>query len=285
MINTGKTILVTGSTGQQGRPTVEHLLKTGWRVRALTRHPEKPAAQQLAQAGAEIIPGDLNDAASLERAIEGVYGVYSVLTPQEHGPEVERQQGKLIGDLARQANVQHVVYSSAGGADRQSPLPHIQSKWLIEQYLRQLQLPLTVLYPVFFMDNLNWNRAEVLNGTFSIALHPATRLQMISAQDIGLIAAAAFNHPGDYIGQAIEIAGDELTMPEAAAAFSKVIGRKVEFVEQPIEAVESFAPELAATFRYFNQYTNQANIPELRRQHPTLMTFEQWLRFAGWQSA
>lgn len=254
-------------------------------MRALARDPEKPVAQQLAQAGAEIIRGDLNDVASLEHAIEGVHGVYIMLASQEHGPEVELQQGKTIGDVARKANVQHVVYSSAGGADRQSPLPHIQSKWLIEQYLRQLQVPLTVLYPVFFMDNLNWNRADVLNGTFSIALHPTTRLQMISAQDIGLIAAAAFNHPGDSIGQAIEIAGDELTMPEVAATFSKVIGRKVEFVEQPIEAVESFAPAMAATFQYFNEYTNQANIPELRRQHPTLMTFEQWLRFAGWQSA
>jgi len=133
------------------------------------------------------------------------------------------------------------------------------------------------------MDNLNWSRADVLNGTFSIALHPVTRLQMIAAEDIGVIAAEAFNHPGDYIGRGIEIAGDEMTMLQAAATFSKVIGRTVKFVEQPIEAVEAFAPDMASTFRYFNQHTNQANIPELRRQHPALMTLEQWLRFANWQ--
>jgi len=138
MLNTDKTILVLGATGQQGRPTVEHLIQAGWHVRALTRQPDKPAAQRLVAAGAEIIQGDLNDVEALERAIAGVYGVYSVQAPQEHGPEVEVQQGKRVGDVAHLSNVQHFVYASAGGADRESPLPHIQSKWQIEQHLRQL---------------------------------------------------------------------------------------------------------------------------------------------------
>src|SRR5437660_392502 len=111
MNKTGKIILVTGATGRQGGATARHLLTNGWRVRALTRDPNKPAAQTLQLAGAEVIQGDYDDRASLEAAMQGVYGVFSVQASVD-----EVRQGKQIADVARAASVQHFVYSSVQSA-------------------------------------------------------------------------------------------------------------------------------------------------------------------------
>lgn len=277
-----RTILVTGATGQQGGAAARYLLASGWRVRGLTRDVSKPAAQQLASAGVELVQGDLADNAVLQQAVRDVYGVFSIQNPQEHGPEAERQQGIALADAASAAGVQHFVYSSAGGAERNSGLPHVESKWAIEQHIQQLGLAATVFRPVFFMDNFNWNRQDITNGTYSIALHPHTRLQLIAADDIGAFVALAFNHPDQYTDQALEIAGDELTPPEIAQAFEDVLGHPVAFVEQPIEQVRSFAPEMALMFEWFNTNGNQADIPMLRTLHPQLKTLHQWLRANEW---
>ncbi len=281
-MTTGKTILVTGATGQQGGAAARHLLAAGWQVRALTRDLGKPASQRLASAGAELVQGDLADRAVVEQAVSGVYGVFSVQNPQEHGPEAEMEQGIALADAASAANVQHFVYTSAGGAERNSGLPHVESKGAIEQHIQALGLAATILRPVFFMDNFNWSRQDIENGTFSIALHPHTRLQLIAAEDIGAFVGLAFNNPEQYIGKALEIAGDERTPTEIAQAFGHVLDRPVQFVEQPIEQVRSFAPEMALMFDWFNTNGNQADIPMLRTLHPQLMTLEQWLHANKW---
>ena len=284
-----KTILVTGATGQQGGAVTRHLLRHGWRVRALTRDASSTKAQALKEARAEVVEGNLNDAASLAPALQGEYGVFSVQPPllgqnndagYNAGQEIE--QGKRLGDLAQAASVKHFVYSSAGGADRNSPLPHVNSKWQVEQYLRTLDLPLTVIYPVFFMENFNWNRQEIAGGQLTVALKPETRLQMVAVDDIGAFVALVFSQPDKYIGKEFELAGDELTMPEAASVFAEAVGRPVDFVEQPLEQLASFSPEMAEMMQEFNLKRNQADIDDLRRRHPGLMTFEQWLQASGW---
>ena len=283
------TILVTGATGQQGGAVARHLLHHDWQVRALTRDVSSREAEALAEVGAEVVQGNLNNAASLEPAMHGVYGVFSVQPPllgqnndEGYDAEQEVEQGKRLGDLAQAAGVKHFVYSSAGGADRNSPLPHVNSKWQVEQYLRALDLPLTVIYPVFFMENFNWNRQEITGGQLTVALKPETRLQMLAVDDIGAFVALAFSRPDEYIGKGFELAGDELTMPQAAAIFARVTGRPVGFVEQPLEELASFSPEMAEMMQEFNLKPNQANISDLRRRHPGLMTLEQWLQASSW---
>lgn len=279
-----KTILVTGATGQQGSAVVRHLLKSGWPVRALTRDKTADKAKALAQAGVEVVEGTLDEIASVQRALQGVYGVFGMQPPAMNGysTELELIHGKRLGDLAAEAGVQHFVYSSAGGADRNSPLPHVDSKWQIEQHLRRLSLPLTVLYPVFFMENLNWNRPQIADGTFAIALKPETRLQLIASEDIGAFAALAFNNPDTYIGASLEIAGDERNMVEMAAIFSSVLGKPVTFVEVSLEQLAHFAPDMVEMMREFQLKTNQADINDLRERHPDLMSLEQWLVRTGW---
>jgi len=279
MSNSDKLIVVTGATGQQGGATARHLLTQGWRVRALVRDPNKPAAQELAAKGAELAQGDLDDRASLDRALSGAYGAFSVQTFMgPEGPVGEIRQGNRLADAAKAAGIQHFVYTSVGGADRKSGLPHFESKWQIEEHIRSLSLPATILRPVFFMNNLRSPWMGPRDGVLAIGLRPTTSLQMIAADDIGAFAALAFARPQEFIGKALEIAGDSLTMPQVADAFTQVSGQPVRFVEQPLEQVRSFNAEMGDMMAWFNDHGYAADIPALRKLRPGLLTFETWLR-------
>jgi uncharacterized protein YbjT (DUF2867 family) len=275
----GKLIVVTGATGQQGGATARHLLAQGWRVRGLTRDPQSAASQALAAAGAEVIAANMDDRASLDRAFAGAYGVFSVQNfwLPEVGVEGEIRQGKTVADAAKAAGVQHFVYTSVGGAERKTGVVHFDSKWEIEEYVQALGLPATVLRPVFFMENLASPMMGPRDGVLAVALKPATRLQMIAVNDIGAFAALAFARPADFIGKAIELAGDELTMPQVAEAMTAV-GQPVRFVEAPLEHVAMYSKEMADMLGWFNDHGYRADIPALRQLHPGLMSFAAWLK-------
>jgi uncharacterized protein YbjT (DUF2867 family) len=161
MENTNKTVLVTGATGRQGGAVIRHMLRNEWKLRALTRSPNAPAAQELTRQGVEVVQGDLEDPASLERAARGVYGVYSVQDFWSVGVKREVQQGKNVADAAKKSGVEHFVYSSAGGAERNSGIDHFESKWEVENYIRRLGLPATMIRPVAFMENYYIDQVEI----------------------------------------------------------------------------------------------------------------------------
>ena len=136
-----KTILITGATGRQGGAVIRHLLPQGWKLRALTRNPNGHAAKQLSGQGVEIVQGDLEDPASLEQAAHGVYGIFSVQDYWVAGFQREVKQGKNLADIARKTGVTHFVYSSVGGAERNTGIAPWETKWEIEKHIRQLGLP------------------------------------------------------------------------------------------------------------------------------------------------
>src|SRR5215208_4491083 len=224
--NEKRGILVSGATGQQGGATALNLLERGFAVRALTRDPEKAAARELAEFGAEVVSGDLEDRASIERVLDGVYGVFSVQHFMEAGVEGEVRQGVLLADAARAAGVEHLVYSSVGSAHRETGIPHFESKWEVEEHVRSSGVPYTVLRPVFFMQNWEFMREPILGGMLPQPLDPDKPFQMVDANDIGVFAAMAFENPDRWIGREVDLAGDEKTMPEIADTFSRVIGRQ-----------------------------------------------------------
>jgi nucleoside-diphosphate-sugar epimerase len=131
-------IVVTGATGKQGGATVRELLAKGHKVRAMTRKPDSPAAREIAKLGAEIVAGDLDDAASLERSLSGAWGVFAVQNTQEAGVEREEEQGKRIAEIARRHGVQHYVYSSVASAHRNTGIPHFDNKWRVGEKVRAL---------------------------------------------------------------------------------------------------------------------------------------------------
>src|SRR5215472_10789498 len=287
MENTDKTVLVTGATGRQGGAVIRHMLHKGWKLRALTRSPNAPAAQELTRQGVEVVQGDLEDAASLERAARGTYGVFSVQDFWSVGAKREVQQGKNLADAAKKAGVEHFVYSSVGGAERNSRIDHWESKWEIENYIRKLGLRATMLRPAAFMENYYIDQVEIgiLKGKLMDPVRGDKPYQTIASDDIGAFAALAFERPNEFIGTELEIAGSELTNRQAAEVFSRVLGKPVKFQRLPMPMVRFFlGKEFYQMFRWFNESGFQANIPELRRKYSEvpLQTLEQWLRNEGW---
>ena len=142
---------VLGATGQQGGAVAKSLVRQGRKVRALVRdgkqHTEK--AEALRKQGVEIVLGDMTNQTSLETAMSGVDGVFAMTTFFEAGLDVEVQQGKVIAEAAKNAHVPHLVYSSVGSAHRNTQVPHFESKWNVEQHIRQLGIPATILRPTF----------------------------------------------------------------------------------------------------------------------------------------
>jgi uncharacterized protein YbjT (DUF2867 family) len=288
MVNADKTVLITGATGQQGGAVIRHMLAKGWKLRALTRNSSSDTALNLASQGVELAQGDLEDLASLEHAAHGVYGIYSVQNFWKVGAKREVQQSKSLADMAKKAGVEHFVYSSVGGAERNSGIGHWATKWEIEQYIRKLGLPATMIRPAAFMENYYNEQTEIgiLQGKFTDAVRADKPYQTIAVDDIGAFVALAFDRPKEFIGQALEIAGSELTNPQAAEVFSRVLGKPVEFQELPMPVVQSvLGEEYYQMYRWFNEEGFKANIAELRRRYPEvhLHTLEEWLRSEGWQ--
>jgi uncharacterized protein YbjT (DUF2867 family) len=283
-----KIIAVTGASGQQGGAIARRLLAEGWKVRALTRDAAKPSAKELAALGAEIAPGDMDRPAELQRAFKGAYGVFSV---QNYwiptvGFEGEIRQGKAVADAAKAAGVAHLVYSSVGAAPRGMGQKHFESKWIIEQYIHSLKIPFTILRPVAFYENFNWQRPQILGGTFGgMGLRPEKERQLIAVEDIAIFAALAFSDPKTFLGRTIELAGDALTEAQIAATFGKVIGRSVQLTEPTGGTGRQSEEEMKAMFAFFNGEAYDADIPALRKMHPGLLTLEQYLRKNGWANA
>ena len=285
--NAERLIVVTGATGKQGGAVARSLLNRGFRIRALTRNPQKPEAQALADRGAEVVQGDMEeDRSAMERALEGAYGVFSVQNYWETGYDGEVQQGKTVADAAKAAGVEHFVYSSVGSAHRQTGIPHFESKWEIEEHVRQIGLPYTILRPVFLMQNWEWTREMILGGTLAQPFDPDKPLQQVAVEDIGAFAAIAFENPDRWIGREVDLAGDEQSMTEIADTFSRVIGREVSYYQVPWDQFEEqVGEEVTLNSRWMNDVGYEADIAALRQEYPELTTFERYLRSHGWEGA
>ncbi|MGZ8366785.1 MAG: NmrA/HSCARG family protein [Nitrospira sp.] len=277
-----KPILVTGATGQQGGAVARALLAKGQPVRVMTRNPEKAAA--LAKAGAEIVQGDLTNQAILQMALRGVHGVFAMSTPFEAGMEAEVRQGIMLADAAKQAGIAHYVYTSVGSAHRNTKIPHFESKWKVEEHIRKIGLPATILRPVWFMENFTTFAKPSAEGLLMLPMKPARKLAMVALKDIGAFGASAFLRPSDFLGQAIDIAGDELTMPQTAALLTQAMGRPIRFQEFPMDQAETaMGHDLATMFRWFNEVGYAIDIPGLTQQFGIPQTtFVEWMQTIDW---
>jgi len=263
------------------------MLPKGWKLKALTRNPQSHAAQSLARQGVELVQGDLEDAGSVTQAAVDVYGIYSVQDFWAVGAKREVQQGKNVADAAKKAGVQHFVYSSVGGAERNTGIPHWESKWEVEKHIRSLGLPATVIRPATFMETYYIDQVEIglLKGKLVDPVRADKPYQTIATDDIGAFVALAFERPTEFIGKELEIAGSELTNPEAANVFSRVLGKPVKFQKLPLPLVRLvLGKEFYTMFRWFNEAGYKADIPSLRKKYPEvrLQTLEEWLRNEGW---
>jgi uncharacterized protein YbjT (DUF2867 family) len=272
-----RTILITGVTGQQGGAVAHALQGSGFHLRGLTRNPDSERAVALARQGVEVIKGDLDDEATLRRALAGAWGVFSVQNSLGAGVEREEAQGKRLATLAREAGVEHFVYTSVGSANERTGVPHFDNKWRIEETVRGLRFPShVILRPVFFMENLI-APFSLQGSTLAWALEPRTKLQMIAVDVIGWFGARAFTDAATLNRREIDLAGEVRTMPEAAEVLTKALGRPIAFSQSPIEPVRQYSKEMALMLEWFERVGYSADIAGLEREFGrTLTKLTEW---------
>jgi uncharacterized protein YbjT (DUF2867 family) len=273
---------VVGASGQQGGATAAALLEAGASVRALVRDPNASAATRLAGQGAQLAVADLDQPAALREAFDGAAAVFAMTTfTGPRGVEGEVEHGVAIGDAARDAGVSHIVYSSVGGAERRTGIPHFESKRRVEEHLESLGLHTIFLRPAFFMDNFTGPARPVTrNGeiVLRMPLPDDVPLQMIATTDIGKAAALALMEPERVPGGAIELAGDELTGEQIAAAHGVAAGLPARYESLPLDALAE-DPDQQAMFAWFARPpAYRADLVASRRLVPGLQDLPTWLR-------
>ncbi len=281
-------VLVGGATGQQGGAVARLLLEKGHRVVALTRKPESEAAGRLRQAGAEVALGSFDDRSSLEQAMQGVDAVYTMSTSFEAGTEAEIRQGIAVADAASSAGVAHLVFSSVGNADQKTGIPHFESKYEVEQHIKRLGIPYTIVGPVYFFENAfnPFVLPGLKQGALAMALPADRPLQQISVRNIAAFAVYALENRDSLLGKRIDIASDELTGEQTARILSEVSGRNIEYVQTPLEELRAMNEDFALNMEWLLRVGYSVDISGLQREFPDIPweTFEAWAKRQNWST-
>jgi uncharacterized protein YbjT (DUF2867 family) len=278
-----RVILVSGATGTQGGAVARELIERGYRVRGLTRSPDSAASGELTALGIEMVRGDFDDAASLDAALEGAYGAFSVQQYRGVGVDGEIRQSKSFAEAAKRAGVAHFVYTSVSKARLGTGVPQFESKRDIEDYVRALGIPYTIIRPASFMSGFEEWRQEARTGLIRGPLPADLARVFIAPSDIGRIAAEAFDQPDAWIGRELAIAGDRITYADIAAAMGRVMQRPVRYEQIPWEEYSATAtPTAIARERWYMENRDPLDETALRHEFPWLLTFEQYLIEAGW---
>ena len=276
-------ILVTGATGLQGGAVTRHLIANGWHVRALTRNAMSAKAQALSALGAEVVQGDMADTDSLVAILTGAYGVFSVQNPMISGVEGEIRQGNSVGSAAKQAGVQHVVYGSAGTGVRGTGVPSWESKLVVEEHLKSLGLPLTVMRPMAFMELMTENKffPPVSAWHLMPKLMGDTRpVPWLCTNDLGAIVAKAFAEPERFVGKELTLASDVKSLDECRSIYREVIGKNPPRFPMPVWMFERYGfvgNDLSIMWRWLRTGTVDLDTSATLAIHPDALSVAAWL--------
>ena len=277
------TVLVTGATGTQGGAVARLLNERGYDVRGLTRNPDSPRAAKLTALGITMVKGSFGDPATLRSAMRGADAVFAMTDFWEHGKQREVAHGRALVDSAKAEDVRHFVFSSVGGADEQTGIPHFDSKYEVEKYLAASGLHYTIFGPVSFMENWGTVDQELENSVVTSAMDPDAQRQLISVNDIAFFVAEALANPDEWSGKRLDIAGDSLSGSEMVALFSELTGRSIRYQQMSWEELEALAgEEIALMNRWIGEVGYSADIPALRARYPNLTRFRDYLIDRGW---
>src|SRR5450432_2957496 len=230
------TVVVTGSTGKQGGAVARGLLERGHEVRAVTRDIDSSQAKSLANAGATLVAASLEDTAAITKALEGATSLFAMTTPFGGGTDAETRQGVAAADAAKAAGV-HLVFTSVGSANRQTGIPHFDSKYEVEKHIAKIGVRATILAPAFFMENLHFGKEQLAHGIYALALPPTRTLAQVAVTDIGAFAVRVLEEAGRFTGKRFDLAGDELTGNDVVAILSRVTGRAFAYYQVPLDVI------------------------------------------------
>ncbi len=295
MIDSSDAVLVIGATGAQGGAAARYLLAAGRNVRFLTRDPDGPAARALIDMNAQALRGDLDERESLEKAMEGVGSVFSVLLPDFDLSDRERRQGFALIDAARNAGVPQFVHTSVAQAGNHETFPgwsenrwnkkYWTDKWDVEEAVRSAGFKSwTVLQPAFMMDNLAEPKVRAMfphlrRGVLLSALLPKTRLDWIASDDVGALAASALNDPQRWHGETVPLASEKLTMSEVADRLGNVLGAQISVAHvTPDEArAEGLIPGWVNAQEWINAVGYRVDIDSLSERGVKLTSMADWI--------
>lgn len=290
-----KAVLVTGATGRQGRSVIKYLLQDEYRHRfrtyGLTRDADQQVSRDLASAGVQMIEGDLQDPSSVDRVFEMVDVVFGLANYWLTDSEGFIEMSETIARLSEAHDIEHLIYSSLANCDQDTGVPHFDTTHEGELRVQKYDVPLTIVRPVMFMQNFEFQTANVFDGQLRFPVEEDTTLKLIDVDDIGLTAVQALAHPEEFVGKTLEIAGDAQTLSSAAAVFSKVTGRAVEpdhvDVEDRAEIVsmynEGMADDLTEMFEWFIDGGYDVDPGVSQQEVGTAFTdLEYYLRKNGW---
>ena len=300
-------IAVVGATGAQGGGLVRAILQDPERrftVRAITRKPDSEKARALAAQGAEVVAGDADDPASLDRAFAGVTGVFCITNFWEHfSAEKEIAQARNMAQVAARADVRHVIWSTLEDTRLRVPLsddrmptlhgkykvPHFDGKGEADALFADAKVPHTLLVTSFYWDNFIYFGAgpkKDASGQLVLAL-PLGNMKMpgIAAEDIGHCAFGVFLRGQEMIGRTVGIAGEHLTGTQMAAELSTALGQPVRYDAVPFDVYRKLgfpgADDLGNMFQYKHDFEREFRaarpIEQARALYPGLQTFRQWL--------
>ena len=302
-----KIIAVVGATGAQGGGLVRAILgdpNGGFAVRAITRDTNSDKAKELKRLGADVVAADVKDLDSLKRAFKGAYGVYCVtFFWEDFSPENEKAQATNMARAAKDAGVQHAIWSTFEDTRKFIPLTdnrmptlmgkykvaHFDAKSEADQAFRDLGVPTTFLLTSFYWENLIYFGAgpqKGPDGTLAITYPMGQKkLPGIASEDIGKCAYGIFKKGREFIGKTVGVAGEHLTGTEMAAALSKALGQQVRYNEVSPEVYRSFgfpgAEDMGNMFQFKRDfedvYTGARSVEFSRSLNPELQSFERWL--------
>lgn len=274
------TVVVTGSTGQQGGAVARGLLERGHRVRAVTRDPNSSQAKSLAKAGATLVAASLEDAAAIRKALEGATSLFAMTTPYGGGTDAETRQGVAAADAAKAAGV-HLVFTSVGSANRKTGIPHFDSKYEVEKHIARVGVRATILAPVYFMENLYFAKEQLAQAIYPATLPPTRTLAQVAVADIGAVAVRVLEDAGRFTGQRFDLASDELTGNDVVAILSRVTGRPFARHQVPLDVIrQRMGEDGARMYEWLDRVGYTVDRAALRREFPDVAfhDFESWAK-------
>jgi len=281
---------VFGATGAQGGSVVKFLLQDGtFKVRAVTRDANSVAAKALVQQGVEVVSGNLEDKASIVNALKGAYGIFGLTNFWEPNVwyEGEIRQGKLLADAAKEAGIQHFVWSTLDHGN----VPHFESKALIGDYLNQIGVPTTHLYTSCYFENFLTFPATGFSidehGVYNFAapVIPSSKIPFYAVEDTGAWVSYALLNPKETIGKSLYVIGESLSMNEIVAVFEKVTGKKATALQIDQAGMNEYAKggifqqELILNFQYFvDHQEGLRDVEWSKKTYPGVQSWENFLR-------
>lgn len=302
-----KKIVVFGATGAQGGGVVRAILSdpaNEFAVRAVTRNADSEKAKEFAAMGAEVVTADIDDPQSIRKALEGAYGAYFVTFFWSHfSAEKEKEEARHMAEAAKEAGLQHVIWSTLEDVKKWVPLsdnsmptlhekykvPHFEGKGESDHYFTDLGLPVTFMLASFYWDNMlffGMGPKKDAEGRLAITFPMGNKkMAGIAAEDIGKCAYGIFKRGRELVGKRIGVAGDQLTCEEMAQAMSKALGKEVYYNEVTPDQYRAFgfpgADDLGNMFQFYRDFDEVCNgvrdVSFSRELNPELKSFDKWL--------